>query len=324
MAGKVTWGILGCARIARRGLIPGIQQSQRGDLVAIASRDRDKAAAWAAEFAIPTAYGSYEALLDDPRVRAVYIPLPNELHAPWTIRAAAAGKHVLCDKPLARDPDEADQMIAACRSAGVRLMEGYMWRHHPRTVRSLDLLRGGTIGELRLVRASFSFDIDRGDWRLDPRRGGGALWDIGGYGINAARLFCGAEPTAVEAFARWHATGVDMTLTATLQFPEGVLAQVDCSFELPYRCHIELLGTRGAIELPRAFLPGDRPQIIIHRENDTESLELGPCPSQYAEMIDGFCHSIDAGKLLVPAEDGGANTRVLHRVLTSAGNREFR
>jgi len=171
---ELRWGILGCARITRRGLAPGIASSQSGSLHALASRDGDQARAWAEEFGVPRAYGSYEALLADPDVQAVYIPLPNELHRPWVIAAADAGKHVLCEKPLALDAADAAAMVDHCRARGVLLMEGFMWRHQPRTATLRERLAQGAIGELRLVRTSFSFPIAAGDWRRDPARGGGA------------------------------------------------------------------------------------------------------------------------------------------------------
>ena len=169
MAGtKLNWGILGCARISRRGLIPGISASNTGSLVALASRNLATAQAWAAEFGIPKAYGSYEEVIDDPAIEAVYIPFPNELHKPWVLAAADAGKHILCEKPLALNATEAIEMVVHCRRRRVLLMEAFMWRHQPRTLQLIELVQSGAIGELRLIRSSFSFPIEAGDWRLDP------------------------------------------------------------------------------------------------------------------------------------------------------------
>lgn len=317
MTQQIAWGILGCARIARRALIRGIQGSRLGRLAAIASRDGEKARRWAEEFGVPRHYASYEALLADPDIRAVYVPLPNELHKLWTRAAAAAGKHVLCDKPLGLNADEADEMVDACRRAGVVLMEGFMWRHHPRTSRLLEIVRGGAIGELRLIRSSFSFDIDRNDWRLDAARGGGALWDVGCYGVNASRLLCAAEPTSISARARWQC-GVDVTLAATMEFPGGVLSQIDCSFENPYRCSLEVVGTRGAIELPNAYLPGDAPEIHLRAGTAMERISVAAA-DQYAEMVDHFARSVITGQPLAPpAESGLANMRVLDAIARAA------
>jgi predicted dehydrogenase len=316
MAEQIGWGILGCARISRRGLIPGIQGSRTARLIALASRDGDKARRWAAEFGIGKTYPNYDDLLTDREISAVYIPLPNELHLPWTLRAAEAGKHVLCDKPLGLDAAQAEQMAVECRRRGVLLMEGFMWRHHPRTIRVVELVRSGRIGDVRLIRCSFSFDIDRNDWRLDPTRGGGALWDVGCYGVNTCRLICGTEPTDITATAHW-AGGVDMTLAATLRFPGEVIGQVDCSFELPYRCHFEIVGTRGAIDVPDAYLPGDCPDVSIRCGESTERLTMPPA-NQYSAMVDHFTRCVHAGRIEWPAEDGVGNMQTLDAVLAAA------
>ncbi|MGC4005382.1 MAG: Gfo/Idh/MocA family oxidoreductase [Pirellulales bacterium] len=201
----IRFGILGCARICRRGMIEGIQASGSSRLDAIASRRPGQAAAWADEFSVPRYYEDYGALIDDPAIDAVYLPLANEEHKAWTLRAAAAGKHVLCEKPLALNVEDAEEMVAACRSAGVMLMEAFMWRHHPRVAKALELLATGRIGELRLIKMDFSFTIAPGDSRLDPNRGGGALFDLGCYGINLSRLVTGEEPYEIQAVARMSA-----------------------------------------------------------------------------------------------------------------------
>ena len=319
------WGLLGCARICRRGLIPGIRASESGTLVGLASRDGGQAKAWAEEFGIPKSYGSYEELIADPEIDAVYIPLPNELHKPWTIKAADAGKHVLCEKPLALDADEARAMAEHCRSRGVLLMEGFMWRHQPRTLAIRDLVDGGAIGDLRLVRASFSFPIDPSDWRLDPARGGGPIWDVGCYGVNTARLFAKGEPTRIEAVGRRGPTGVDLSVAAVLHFPGDVLAAVDCSFEQPFRCVYELVGTRGVVTVPDAYLPpADGPTAILRTTAEpsdvgaagdkSETLTF-PAVDQYAAMVDSFARSVAAGALEAPAEDGQAQMQVLDAIL---------
>jgi predicted dehydrogenase len=313
----IRFGILGCARICRRGLIPGIQQSGVARLEAIASRNQATAAAWAAEFAIRKHYPSYESLVADPEIDAVYIPLPNELHREWVVRCAAAGKHVLCEKPLALDVAQAEEMVAACRKAGVLLMEAFMWRHHPRVGHVRRMLAEGELGELRLVKMDFSFDIDRGDWRLDPARGGGALFDLGCYAINAARLFTSASPNDVFARAHRYQTGVDMTLAMALRFPNDCLAVADCSFECPYRNRLEIVGSRAAVELPDGVLPAVESQLVVRRGRTTEVVSFPAC-DQYAEQVKAFCAGIAAGKLLAPAEDGLENMRVLERVRLAA------
>lgn len=312
------WGILGCARISRRGLIPGIRASTTGRLDAIGSRDLANARAWAAEFAIPRAYGSYEAVVADPDIDAIYIPLPNELHRSWVEAAADRGLHILCEKPLALDAAEARAMAAYCRDRGVVLREAFMWRHQPRTLEIKRRLDEGAIGNLRLIRASFSFPIDPGDWRLDPSRGGGALWDVGCYGLNTARLFAEAEPETIRATARFGPTGVDLSLAASLRFPGGILAQVDCSFEQPFRCNYELVGTTGTIEVPDAYLPPDRPVASYQGvEGRVDWAFQGG--NQYAAMVDAFADAVATGGAGgLPGEDGLAQMTALGAVLKAA------
>lgn len=318
--GAIRWGILGCARISRRGLIPGIQESATGRLVALASREREKARAWGAEFRIPRAHESYEALIADPEVDAVYVPLPNELHRSWVLAAAEAGKHVLCEKPLALDADEAEAMAEVCRSRGVFLMEAFMWRHQARSGALRGLVESGAIGTLRLVRTSFSFSIDPGDWRLDPGRGGGALFDVGCYGVSAARFFTGSEPTFAQTTRRRGPSGVDLTLTTALGFESGVIGLVDCSFEQPYRCVYELVGTEGSVEAPEAFLPPERSVALLRRKGsdsgggEVETLRFDE-GNQYARMVDAFAASVAAGRLVEPCEDGVAQMRALELVV---------
>jgi predicted dehydrogenase len=326
---NLRWGVLGCARISRRGLIPGILASKYGRLVGLASRNPTTARDWCHEFKIPKNHESYEALLDDAEIDAIYIPLPNELHMPWVAAAADAGKHVLCEKPLALSAIEAKEMVERCRSRGVLLMEAFMWRHQPRTQELRAHLAAGLIGELRLIRSSFSFPIESSDWRLDQARGGGALWDVGCYGVSTARFFAGAEPDSVRARARFGPTGVDLTLTASLRFPNGVLASIDCSFEQPFRCTYELVGTRGAIDVLDAYLPPAKQRPIarlrtIGSASDSDSgadlirnLEF-ELADQYGAMIDSFATSVAVGRLVEPAEDGLDQMKALDAIMAAA------
>jgi D-xylose 1-dehydrogenase (NADP+, D-xylono-1,5-lactone-forming) len=327
---KLRWGILGCARITRRGLIPGIQCSTTGSLHALASRELGTACAWAEEFSVPKAYGSYRELVADSEIDAVYIPLTNELHKPWVVAAADAGKHVLCEKPLALDAREAAEIVDFCRGRGVILMEAFMWRHQARTLALRTLVSDGAIGPLRLIRSSFSFPIEPGDWRLDPARGGGALWDVGCYGVSAARFFAGSEPTGCHSVAHRGETGVDLTLTALLEFASGVLATIDCSFEQPFRCTYELVGTRGVIEVPDAYLPPATGKALARLRtigavsdsgasaDQVRTLEFEQA-DQYSAMVEAFARSVHAGRLIDPAEDGLAQMEVLDRLRVAAG-----
>jgi predicted dehydrogenase len=326
---NLSWGILGCARITRRGLIPGIKESKKGTIAALASRDLVTARAWAEEFEIPKACGTYQEVLDDPAIDAVYIPFPNELHKPWVLSAADAGKHILCEKPLALNAAEALAMVEHCRKRGVVLMEAFMWRHQPRTLKLLELVRGGTIGALRLIRSSFSFPIDPGDWRLDRARGGGALFDVGCYGVNTARLFAAAEPMRASALGHFGESGVDLSLTAQLEFPSGVLASIDCSFEQPFRCSYELVGTEGLINVPDAYLPPTSSKPVARLRtirSDSGSNETADHVrvldfeqvNQYAAMVDNFAYSVDAKALVYPAENGLVQMQALDLLLGAA------
>jgi xylose dehydrogenase (NAD/NADP) len=315
------FGILGCARIVKRNIAVALHRSKNVEGVAIASRSLETAQAWAAELKIPRAYGSYEELIADPDLDAVYIPLPNELHREWAVKAAKAGKHVLCEKPLALDAADAKSLVDGVNRQKKILMEAFMWRHHPRIDFVREMVTMGRLGELRLIKMDFSFDIDRSDWRLDPARGGGALYDLGCYGINAARLFTGSEPVEICARCHKHTTGVDMTLAMELRFKNDVLALLDCSFECPPRNRIEIVGTKASVELPGGVLPALESEVIVTRTVSgvpiTETVKF-PAADQYARQFDIFAESVRAGKLIAPAENGLANMRVLDAVRKQA------
>jgi len=223
--GVVRWGILSTANIGVRKVIPATQKAERCEVVAIASRDGERAARTAAELGIPRAHEGYEALLADPDVDAVYIPLPNSEHAAWTIAAARAGKHVLCEKPLAMTAAEAEEMVRACANEGVLLMEAFMYRLHPSWESVRELVASGRIGRLRAVQSWFSFfNDDPGNIRNVPELGGGALYDIGCYCINLSRMLFGSEPTGIEAWVTRDATGTDVLTSAILAFDDAVAA----------------------------------------------------------------------------------------------------
>ena len=294
-------------------MIPALLACPDSELRALASRREGVAQACAAEFGVPQAWSSYEELLADDEIDAVYIPASGEEHAALTRLAAASGKHVLCEKPLTMRAAEAEELAEVCARSGVLLQEGFMWRHHPRTAATLRLLSDGVLGPLRQVNVSFSFRLDPVDWRMCRERGGGALWDLGCYGVNAARLFTGAEPMEIYARSRFAATGVDLSTQVALRFPGEVLANIDCSFEVPWRCRLELVGEAARLEWPAAFQHWD-PVIHLWRTAERNvPPELVHCESanQYACQAQAFCDSIREGRLLPPAEDGRANVRVL-------------
>jgi predicted dehydrogenase len=302
--------------------MPAIQESSNGEMVAVCSRDQAKADQAAAQFGIPRAYGSYEAMLDDPDVDAVYIPLPNHLHKPWTAAAAARGKHVLCEKPLGLNAAEAEEMRQTCAAHGVVLMEAFMYRFHPRTREVRRLIEAGAIGDVRLVRAAFSFQMAKGyNIRLDPTMGGGATMDVGCYGINFARYAVGAEPVEAFAYAEWGAESkVDETLVGSLRFPGGVLAQIDCSFQAARRQWAEVSGTSGRVVMQPAWLPGtaDAP-LLIERADGSDETIMVPGANQYTVMVEEFAEAVFAQRAApLPVTDAVSNMRVIDAFLRSA------
>ncbi|MGH2376686.1 MAG: Gfo/Idh/MocA family protein [bacterium] len=312
------WGVLGVANIAVRAVIPAIQRARRSSLVAIASRDGARTRDAGSRFDIPHAYGSYETLLADPDVGAVYIPLPNSMHRDWTIRCAEAGKHVLCEKPLALTAGACEEMIAAAQRHRVALMEAFMYRFHPRTERVAQLIAEGAIGEPRLVRASFTFAVrDPKNIRLQADLGGGALYDVGCYGINVSRMILG-EPR--EAFARGHtgAGGVDEITGAMLRFDGDRLAIIDCALRLARREEYEVVGTEGRLTVPVAFLPGVA-DAEIHLVRGTEHSTISvPGVDEYQCMVEHFEDIVLSGApMRLPPSDAVANIRVIEALLTS-------
>ena len=240
-------GILGTANIAR-SFVQGVSASKRVTVSAIASRDAAKAGAFAREFAIARHFGSYAALLADRETDAVYIPLPNSLHAEWSIAAARAGKHVLCEKPLSATAAEARAMFDAARCHGVHLVEGFPYRAQPQTRKLRELLEAGVIGEVRLMQAAFGFTLGAGEnIRLNPQLAGGALMDVGAYPVSLSRMVARSRPTRVHAVAHWSG-GVDRTLAATLQFAGGLFAQINCSFRTCLHRQALLVGSNGVIQ----------------------------------------------------------------------------
>jgi predicted dehydrogenase len=312
---------LSTAQIGLNQFIPAVRVSDLGRVVAIASRDAARAASAAQRLDIPRAHGSYDDLLRDDQVEAVYIGLPNSMHREWTIRCAQVGKHVLCEKPVARITASAREMADVCRAAGVVYMEAFMYRHHPQQGQARALIAQGTIGEPRLARASFCFHLARpnGNIRVSEELEGGALMDVGCYTVNVARLVFGAEPEEVTAQQRVAPEfGVDMTFAALLRFPGGRLACIDSSFDVGSGGRYEVSGPEGSITVERAFTPGDGATSIRVASGRTHRTIEVPGVNQYALEVDHFARSVEAGRLLPPAEDGVANTRVIEALYRSA------
>jgi predicted dehydrogenase len=312
--------VLSTSNIGRSALIPAIQHSTNGELVAVASRDLQRARDFAAKLSIPVSYGNYDALLSAKDIDAVYIPLPNSLHREWTILAAEAKKHVLCEKPLAMNSAECAEMDNAARRNGVKLMEAFMYRFHPQTQKVLALLRTGAIGDLRLIHSAFTFRVtDPANIRLHPELGGGSLMDVGCYCVNISRTIAGQEPIQVQAYANWSSKGVDDQMAGTLRFRNGVLAQFDCSLILSRREFYELVGTEGAIDVPVAFLPGTSQTTIKLRQRHNEGLHELPGVDEYRLMVEHFASCVlNDEPLRYPPDEAAANMRVIEALYRSA------
>jgi len=245
----VRWGILSTARI-NRPVIAAARVSDRYEVVAVASRDQARAGAYAREFEIERAYGTYEALLEDPDVEAIYNSLPNSMHVEWTIRALEAGKHVLCEKPFDRKPEEVERAFDVAERHGLVLMEAFMWRHHPQTKKLAEIVRSGRIGEPRVVLARFSFPLDdASNIRMQPELDGGALMDVGCYCVSGARLI-GGEPVLAFGRQRVGPSGVDVRFLGTLEFPGELFAHFTCGMDIPFSARLEVVGSEASAVVP--------------------------------------------------------------------------
>lgn len=318
---KLRWGIISTANIGKWAVIPAIQASSNGEVVAVASRDAQKGEAFAAELGIPRSFGSYETLLEDAEVDAIYNPLPNSMHLEWSIKAAEKGVHVLCEKPLALDAAECDQMQAAADANGVKLMEAFMYRFHPQTAKVVELVREGALGDLRFIHSAFTFRLTRPDnIRWNPDLGGGSLMDVGSYCVNISRTVAGQEPVEVQAFARWSPSGVDEQLAGTMRFESGVLAQFDCALSMERREMYEVAGTDASLEVPAAFLPGKESTTIWERRGRGEAVEhTVEGVDEYQLMVEHFADCVLYDRpLRYPVAEAAANMRTIEALYRSA------
>jgi predicted dehydrogenase len=323
---KIRWGILSTAAIGIEKVIPAMQVGDWCEVSAIASRDINKARQVAQRLRIPKAYGSYEELLVDEEIEAIYNPLPNHLHVSWTIRAAEAGKHVLCEKPIGLNMDEARQLVATRDRTGVKIQEAFMVRTHPQWIGTLELIRSGRIGELRAIIGFFSyFNRDPANIRNKPEIGGGALMDIGCYPITISRFIFGTEPRRVLVLTeRDPDLGIDRLTSAILDFPAGQ-ASFTCSTQLVSYQRMQFCGTRGRLEVEIPFnAPADRPtRIFIHdgsdlAGNDPEVREFPVC-NQYTIQGDLFSRAIIEDRAQeIPLEDAVKNMAVIDALFRSA------
>ena len=310
------WGIISTAHINRL-VLAGARESDRVEVLAVASRDQARAEDYAREHGIERAYGSYEALFADPDLDAVYISLPNSLHVEWSIRALEAGKHVLCEKPLDRRPAEVERAFDAAERAGRILMEAFMYRHNPQTARVKELVDGGTIGQLRVVRSSFSFSLGESEnVRLAAGLDGGALMDVGCYCVSGSRLL-GGEPERVFGEQLTGESGVDVLFAATMRFPGDVVAQFDCGFVQPDRDELEVVGSEGSLFLDDPW-HARTPVIELRRDDGVEEIVLEPVDSYRLELENLSDAIAGRAEPLLGREDAVGQARTIDALYRSA------
>jgi predicted dehydrogenase len=318
---KINWGVLSTARIGLNKVIPALQRSQYGTVAAIASRDETRGREAAGQLGIPKVYGSYEALLADPGIDAVYIPLPNHLHVPWSIKALEAGKHVLCENPIGLNAKEAQELVeAARRFPKLKVMEAFMYRHHPQWEKARELIATGAIGELRTVHSLFSYwNVDPGNIRNQGDIGGGGMMDIGCYCVSLSRFLFQAEPLRVLGSVQIDPVfQTDRMASGVLEFEEGT-ATFTCSTQLsPYQ-RVNIFGTEGRIEIEIPFnAPPDKPCRLWHQRGATVSEHVMEVCDQYTIQGDRFVRAIlDDTPVPTPLDDAVANMRVIEVVLAS-------
>ena len=320
---KARWGILGVAKINDR-LLPSFAKARNLELVGIASRSLDRAQAAAKAAGIPQAYGSYEALLDDPNIDIIYNPLPNTLHAEWTKKAADRGKHVLCEKPLTATAPEAQEVVDYCAARKVNLMDGFMWPHHPRTKMLRDYLDQGKIGAVQRVVGAFTFKMEHLDTkniRLQPDLGGGSLLDVGCYPIYGIRWAMQAEPIRVQAYARY-VNGCDVEMHGTLWFSENRIANFDCGFVHPFRQWLEITGTEAAVYVHDMWLPAQKAIFVTTREKNlkvetpVDSIEG---EDQIQHMLENFSRAVlEKTPVSPPPTEAVKTLKVLDALTASA------
>jgi predicted dehydrogenase len=314
--GAVKWGILSTADINRK-VIPGARASEKVELIAVASRDLGRAEEYAREWEIERAYGSYEALLEDADVEAVYISLPNTLHCEWSIRALDAGKHVLCEKPMSRRVGDVESAFDAAERNGRILMEAFMYRHNPQTKRLLQLVDGRAIGDVRLIRSCFSYSLyDAENIRLRTDVEGGSLMDVGCYCLSGSRLLAG-EPEQVYGQQFVGPSGTDWVFTGTMRFAGDVFAQFDCGTALPERDELEAIGSDGSLVLDDPWHCGE-PVIELRRDTGVERIEVEPADS-YRLQIENLSDAIrGAAEPLLGREDAVGQARAIDSLYRSA------
>lgn len=314
----LNWGLLSTARI-NKALITPLRASKRNKLLAVASRSQETADAYAKEKKIPRAHGSYEALLADPEIDVIYNSLPNHLHAEWTIKAVEAGKHVLCEKPLALSVDEVDAIQAAARQYGRIVAEAFMYRHHPQTLKVQEMVKDSSIGTVKLIRGSFSYALSHdGDVRMNPEWGGGSIWDVGCYPISYGRSVLGENPLDVFGQQVTGPTGIDDTFVGQMRFANDVLMQFDSSFVIPFHAFMEIVGSEATLSVPNPFKPNENEKLYLTRDGKTETIKVKG-QELYIGEVEDMADAILLGKEpRISLDDSRANVKVITSLLESA------
>jgi predicted dehydrogenase len=317
------WGLLGTARINRR-LIPAMRAARRSAVAAVAGRDQQRVTQYAQEWNIPVAHVGYDTLLKDPTVDAVYIPLPNSLHVEWTLRALDAGKHVLCEKPLALSPEDIDRVGAVAEARERVVAEAFMYRHELVIARVLELLRDDAVGRVMTIASGFTFDLDRpNDVRLDPALGGGSLWDVGCYAVSAARLVTGCEPLEAFGWASYGPTGIDESFSGLLRFPGQVIASIHSSFRSRYRTWLEVGGQTGVLSVSEPFKPSAPIDLMVTHGSDTQTIRVEAPAMLYVRQVEDFVAAVlDGRKPQVTLAESRGNAAALWALYASARSRQ--
>jgi len=312
------WGLLSTARI-NRAVIPPIRNSKRSQLLAVASRDQKSAVEFAQTWQIPRAHSSYEDILADPEIDVIYNPLPNSMHAEWSVKAVHAGKHVLCEKPLANSLAEVDAMRAAAKQTGKIITEAFMYRHHPQTLQVKELIDSGIIGKIHLISGSFTYVAARAnDVRLDPRLGGGCLWDVGCYPISYARMLIGSEPEEVFGWQIVSPGGVDIQFVGQLRFPGEIYAQIQSSFITPHAPFMEVIGSQGTLLVPKPFVPEKHEKVILKQGDQDQVIRSRGADLYQGEITDIENSILQGTSPRVSLIDSRNNTAAILALLESA------
>ena len=318
---QLNWGLLSTAKI-NRALIKPLTASKRTCLLAVASRSQSSADQYAREWKIPRAYGSYEALLADPEIDVIYNSLPNHLHAAWSVRALRAGKHVLCEKPLALTLEEVDAMIAASKETGKVLAEAFMYRHHAQTLKVKEMVDSGILGRLQLIKGTFTFTLTRkGNYRFIKEMGGGSIWDVGCYPISYARMIVGEEPLEVFGWQVEGAKGSDESFIGQIRFQNGVHAQFDSGFNSPLRSYMEIVGSKAVLKIPAPFQPGVKNELsLVHA--DVEEKIKSDGSELYLGEVEDMCDAVVFNKPpRISLEDSRNNIAVILALIESTSSK---